>query len=57
MGMNNNIVLGHLEKRLIAEEISEAEYRKRKAQYIDALFELYMKDIISFEELQEKINR
>ncbi len=32
-----HIVLCHLEKRLMALEISEAEYKKRKAQYIDAL--------------------
>lgn len=55
--MNGNIVLGHLvEKRLMAGEISEAEYKKRKAQYIDALFELYVKDIITYDELQEKLN-
>lgn len=54
--MNGNIVLGHLEKRLMTGEISEAEYKKRKAQYIDALFELYVKDIITYEQLQEKLN-
>lgn len=54
--MNGNIVLGHLEKRLMAGKISEAEYKKRKAQYIDVLFELYVKDIITYDELQEKLN-
>lgn len=54
--MNGNIVLGHLEKQLMSGEISEVEYRKRKAQYIDALFELYVKDIITYEELQQRIN-
>lgn len=54
--MNDNIVLGHLEKRLMAGEISEAEYKKRKAQYIDTLFELYVKDVITYEELQQKLN-
>lgn len=54
--MTGNIVLGHLEKRLMAGEITEAEYKKCKAQYVDALFELYVKDIITFEQLQEKLN-
>lgn len=55
--MTGNIVLGHLEKRLMAGEITEVEYKKRKAQYVDALFELYVKDIITFDELQDKLNR
>lgn len=54
--MNDNIVLGHLEKRLMAGEITEADYKKRKTQYIDTLFELYVKDIITYEELQRKLN-
>lgn len=54
--MSDNIVLGHLERRLLAGEISEAEYKKRKAQYVDALFELYVKDMITYEELQSKFN-
>lgn len=49
-------VLGVLESRLLSGDISEKEYREKKAQYIDTLFELYMKDIISFEELQRKMN-
>lgn len=52
-----NLVIGHLEKRLMAGEITEAEYKKRKARYIDALFELYVLDIITYEELQEKLNK
>lgn len=54
--MNDNIVLGHLERRLMDGEITEAEYKKRKAQYVDTLFELYVKDIITYEELQQKLN-
>lgn len=54
--MNDNIVLGHLETRLMAGEITEMEYKKRKAQYIDTLFELYAKDIITYDELQQRIN-
>lgn len=53
----NNLVIGILEQRLIAGKISEAEYRKRKAQYVDSLYELYVRDIITYEELQEKLNQ
>lgn len=54
--MNDNIVLGHLERRLMEGEISEEEYKQRKAQYVDTLFELYVKDIITYEDLQRKLN-
>lgn len=54
--MNDNIVLGCLERRLMAGEISEGEYKKRKVHYIDTLFELYAKDIITYSELQQRIN-
>lgn len=54
--MTGNIVLGHLEKRLMAGEITEAEYKKRKAQYVEYLYELYVQDIITYEELREKLN-
>ena len=50
-------VLGHLEKRMLSGEITEEEYRVKKTRYVDTLYELYIKDIISYEELQGKINR
>ena len=50
-------VLGHLEKRLLSGEITEKDYRMKKTRYVDTLYELYIKDIISYEELQSKINR
>ena len=50
-------VLGHLEKRLLSSEITKAEYKKRKTRYVESLYELYVKDIITYEELQEKLNR
>lgn len=50
-------VLGHLEKRLLSGEITSAEYKKRKSRYVESLYELYVKDIITYEELQEKLNR
>lgn len=54
--MTGNIVLGHLEKRLMAGEITEAEYKRRKAQYVESLYELYVQDIITYKELREKLN-
>lgn len=50
-------VLGHLERRLVAGEITEEEYRVKKAHYVDTLFELYAKDIITYEELHGKLNK
>lgn len=50
-------ILGTLENRLLSGEISEAEYKQKKARYVDSLYELYAKDIITFEELQRKINQ
>lgn len=50
-------IIGKLEQRLAAGEITEEEYRKRKAHYIDTLFELYVKDIITYADLQQKLNR
>lgn len=50
-------ILGTLEKRLLSREISEAEYKQKKARYVDSLYELYAKDIITFEELRRKINQ
>lgn len=52
----NNLVIGHLERRLMQGEISEAEYKKRKAQYVESLYELYVKDIITYEELRQNLN-
>lgn len=49
-------VLGHLEKRLLSGEITGAEYKKRKSRYVESLYELYVKDIITYEELQSRLN-
>lgn len=48
--------LGHLEKMLLAGEITEEEYRERKAVYVETILELYIKGIISKEQMQEKLN-
>ena len=47
---------GKLEKMLMAGEITEEEYREKKSIYVETLLELYVKGIITKEELYEKIN-
>ena len=49
--------LGKLEKLLLSGEITEEEYKEKKAVYVETLLELYVKDIISKEELYEKLNQ
>lgn len=49
--------LGHLEKLLIAGEITEEEYKYKKAVYVETILELYIKGIISKEQMQEKLNQ
>lgn len=49
--------LGHLEKMLLAGEITEEEYKYKKAVYVETILELYIKGIISKEKLQEKLNK
>lgn len=50
-------MLGHLEKMLMAGEITEEEYKKKKTWYVETLLELYIRDIITEEELKEKLNK
>lgn len=49
-------MLGHLEQMLMNGEITEEEYKKKKAWYVETLLELYIRDIITEEELKEKLN-
>lgn len=49
--------LGMLEQLLLSGEITEEEYKEKKAVYIETLLELYIKDIITKEELYEKLNQ
>lgn len=49
--------LGHLEQMLMKGEITEEEYKKKKAWYVETLLELYIKDIITEDELKEKLNK
>ncbi len=49
--------LGHLEQMLLNGEITEEEYRERKAVYVETILELYIKGIIDKEQMQEKLNQ
>lgn len=49
--------LGHLEQQLLNREITEEEYKEKKAVYVETLLELYINDIISKDELYEKLNQ
>lgn len=49
--------LGHLEKALLAGEITEEEYRERKETYIDTILEMYVMGIITKERMMEKLNQ
>ena len=51
------MVLGRLEKMFMNGEITEEEYKKKKAWYVETLLELYIKDIITEEELKERLNK
>ena len=49
--------LGKLEKLLLSGEITEEEYKERKAVYVETILELYIKGLISKEQMQEKLNQ
>ena len=49
--------LGHLEQMLLEGQITEEEYRERKAAYVETILELYINGIISKEQMQEKLNQ
>lgn len=48
--------LGKLEQLLMAGEITEEEYKKRKETYIEQILELYVLGIITKEQMQAKLN-
>lgn len=50
-------MLGKLEKMLMNGEITEEEYKKKKAWYVETLLELYCLGIIEEYELKEKLNK
>lgn len=50
-------IIGKLEQRLLDGEITEEEYKEKKALYIETILELYCMDIITKEEMYEKLNK
>lgn len=50
-------MLGQLEQLLLDGDITLEEYREKKAVYVETLLELYIKDFITKEEFEEKINK
>lgn len=49
--------LGKLEQMLLDGEISEDQYKEKKAVYVEIVLEMYVKGIITKEEMYEKINQ
>ena len=52
-----NYIIGHLERMLLTGEITEEEYKHKKAVYTEAILELYRKGILTKEQMQEKLNQ
>lgn len=48
--------LGHLEEMLLNGEITEEEYKDRKAVFVETILEMYVMGIIGKDELYEKLN-
>ena len=48
--------LGRLEQMLLAGEITEEQYRERKAAYVETILEMYINGILTKEQMQEKLN-
>ena len=48
--------LGMLETMLMNGEITEEEYKYKKMVYVEMLLELYIKGIITKEQMQERLN-
>ena len=41
----------------MASEITEEEYKEKKAVYVETILDLYIKNIITKEEMYEKLNQ
>lgn len=52
-----NIVIGHLERMLLTGEITESEYKHKKEVYVEVILELYIKGILTEEQMYEKLNQ
>ena len=51
------MLLGHLEVMLLTGEITEEEYKQRKSVYVETILELYVKGILTREQMEEKLNQ
>ena len=49
--------LGLLEKLYLSGEITEEEYKERKAVYVETILQMYVKGILSKEQMEEKLNQ
>lgn len=49
--------LGLLEEMYLSGELTEEEYRERKAVYVETILEMYVKGILSKEQMEEKLNQ
>lgn len=49
--------LGKLEQQLLNGEISMEEYEEKKKTYIETLLDMYLNDIITKEELYDRLNQ
>ena len=49
--------IGHLEQKLMNGEITTEEYTKKKTLYVETLYELFIKDFITEDELKERLNK
>lgn len=49
-------IIGRFEVMLLTGELTQEEYEKKKKEYTDKLFELYVRDIISMKELYKKLD-
>lgn len=49
--------LGHLEVLLLTGQITGDEYRERKDTYVEVILDLYVKGIITKEEMYERLNQ
>lgn len=50
-------IIGKLEQKLMNGDITEEEYKEKKAFYIDTVLELYCMGIITKEEMKKRLNK
>ena len=50
-------MLGKLEQMLLSGEITEDQYKEKKTVYVETILEMYVKDLITKEQMEEKLNQ